>query len=104
MMMVVAEATAPMIVVLLAMVSTPVVLPLLAPSGPLVTVVGEAPVLAVVGALATPRTRLPPLRARPVVQLLPPLVSTSEPLPILLMALVLPAFWVMAALMTRPSG
>ena len=67
------------------------------PNGPLVMVGG-------VPAEAASRMRVPPLRLKPVVQLLLALLSTREPEPVLLMAPVMPAFWVMAALMMRPMG
>ena len=77
----------------LARVSIPV------PTGPAVTVPPT-----VLGVLFAPRIREPALTVRPVVQLLFALVRISEPEPVLLRALLCPAFWVMAAEMSRPCG
>ena len=69
------------------------------PTGPAVT----APPT-VLGVLSAPKMTEPAVTVRPVVQLLLALVRMSDPVPVLLIALRLPAFCVMAALMMSPIG
>ena len=73
------------------------------PSGPPVRLKPPVEVGAVLEELA-PRINVPPVSVRPVRQLLVVLVRTKEPLPVLLMAFVLPTFWVTWPLMMSPIG
>ena len=73
------------------------------PSGPPVRLKPPVVVGAVLDELA-PRINVPPVSVRPVRQLLVVLDRTRDPLPVLLIAFVLPTFCVICPLMISPIG